>query len=59
MRNYTFRNGDFILTLPQQKSVATARRKLGEVLRIIEGQVAFDQVAKATDFVLIDVEVSE
>ena len=59
MRNYTFRNGDFVLTIPNQKSVTTARRKLGEVLRIIEGQIAFDSIPKAADFVLVDVEVSE
>jgi hypothetical protein len=60
MKAFTFKNGDFVLTIPNQKFVTTARRKLGEVLRIIEGQVAFDSVPKATDFDLIDVQrVSE
>jgi hypothetical protein len=56
MRNYTFQNGDFIITLTNQKSMAPARQKLAELIRILAGQVAFDSVPKATDFDLIDVQ---
>jgi hypothetical protein len=53
MNQYTFKNGDFIMTI-HQPTIVQARKKLDECLNIIVRQIGFDNVPRAYEFDLID-----
>jgi hypothetical protein len=55
MKKYTFKNGDFIITI-HQPTMVKARKKLDECLNIIVRQIGFDNVPRAYNFELINME---
>jgi hypothetical protein len=57
MNQYTFKNGDFIITI-HQPNIVQARKKLDECLNIIVRQIGFDNVPRAYDFELMNMKES-
>jgi hypothetical protein len=55
MNKYTFKNGDFVITI-HSENIVVAREKLDECLNIIVRQIGFDYVPRAYEFELKNME---
>jgi hypothetical protein len=55
MTKYTFKNGDFVITI-QSENIVKARKKLDDCLNIIVRQIGFDYVPRAYEFELMNME---